>query len=135
LPVSGGDAVQVSAGRGLVAIESPDGSYLYYGGTTAPDQPGPLLRLSLKDGTVVRLLENVLAMNFAVVDRGIYYLERTLGEARLRYFNLSTRQSTLIAGNLGNFGFGLTASPDGRTILFSRVDSSVDDLMLVENFR
>ena len=35
----------------------------------------------------------------------------------------------------GNVDLGLTVSPDGRTILYSRVDSTVDDLMLVENFR
>jgi hypothetical protein len=30
---------------------------------------------------------------------------------------------------------GLSASRDGRTILFARVDSSVNDLMLVDDFR
>ncbi len=40
-----------------------------------------------------------------------------------------------MARNLGDVDNPLTASADGRTILYGRVDSSVDDLMLVENFR
>ena len=58
------------------------------------------------------------------------------GETRLQYFDLATRTPTTVARNLGNVFIGpLTASEDGRTILYTRVDSSVDDLMLVENFR
>lgn len=29
----------------------------------------------------------------------------------------------------------LTASPDGRTILYARLESSAEDLMLLEDFR
>ena len=136
LPASGGEAVRVSPGRGFLAIESPDGAYLYYGEGTTSDRPGPLMRLSLKSGEVVKLVENVSPTTFDVIEGGIYYIERVLGDMRLTYFDLATRQSRAVAGNLGNVSFaGLTASPDGRSILFSRIDSSVDDLMLVENFR
>ena len=50
-------------------------------------------------------------------------------------FDFATRRSVTVARNLGNVDVGFTVSPDGRTILYSRVDSSVDDLMMVENFR
>jgi hypothetical protein len=41
-----------------------------------------------------------------------------------------------VADDLGNVDLAtLTASADGRAIFYARVDSSVDDLMLVENFR
>jgi hypothetical protein len=70
-----------------------------------------------------------------VADGGLLYLDRPAGEARLQYFDLATHKSTIVAHDLGNVFLGLTASQDGRTIFYSRVDSSLDDLMLVENFR
>jgi hypothetical protein len=98
-------------------------------------------------GIAEKLVEDVDLANFAVLDRGIYYLDRSkavpasffdrsAGETRLRYFDLATRRSTTIAPNLGNIaGVPITASADGCIIVYTRQDSSVDDLMLVENFR
>ena len=37
--------------------------------------------------------------------------------------------------DVGDVSLGLTASSDGRTILYTRLDSSVDDLMMVDGFR
>ena len=70
-----------------------------------------------------------------VLEEGIHYIDRPLGETRLQYFDFATRRSTTVARNFGNVEPGLTASPDGRTILYSREDSSVDGLMLVEGLR
>jgi hypothetical protein len=93
------------------------------------------------------VLEGVVLGNFVVLERGIYYIDRPSGEGgihyvdrpssetRLQYFDLATRRSTTVARNLGNVDLPLTTSPDGRTILYARIDSYVDDLMLVENFR
>jgi hypothetical protein len=61
--------------------------------------------------------------------------DRPGGDTRLQYFDLATGRSTTVAHNLGTVGFGLSASRDGRTIFYSRVDSSVDELMLVDDFR
>ena len=64
-----------------------------------------------------------------------YNVTPLAGEGTIGYFDFATRNSTTVARNLGNVFIGLTASRDGRTIFYTRVDSSVDDLMLVENFR
>ena len=118
---------------GYVAFESPDGTYLYY--TQSVDTPSALWRLPTSGGPPVKVLEGVVQRAFVVLERGIYHIDRPSGEDRLQFYDFATGKSTTVAPNLGEVSLGLTASPDGRTILYTRVDSSVDDLMLVENFR
>ncbi|MGE0363159.1 MAG: protein kinase [Vicinamibacterales bacterium] len=134
MPAAGGGAVQVSPGQALLALESIDGRGLYYvsGSNT---RPGPLVRLPLTGGNPVTIAENVMASAFDPLATGVYYIERPPGAARLRYLDLATGRNTVVTEIPGTLAFGLSASSDGRVVLFSRVDSSVDDLMLVENFR
>jgi hypothetical protein len=68
-------------------------------------------------------------------DGDIFSFDRPSGETRLQYFDFATQRSITVARHLGNVSPFFTVSLDGRTILYGRVDSSVDDLMLVENFR
>ncbi len=135
VPVSGGTAVQVSTRLGLLAIESPDGAHVYHVEARNTGAPGPLWRLPVNGGEPVKLVDGVVSTSFDVIDGGVYYIEQVPGEARLRYFDFATHQSRVIAANLGTVATGVAASRDGRTIYFARVDSSVNDLMLVENFR
>lgn len=134
IPTSGGDAVQVTSTGGQVAFESTDAAHLYYLDTVGT-APSGLWRVSTSGGQPVRLLNGVISRAFAVAEQGIYYVDRPSSEARLNFFNFAKGQSVTVARGLGEVRSGLAVSPDGRAILFSRTDSSIDDLMLVENFR
>jgi hypothetical protein len=100
-----------------------------------PGSPAGLWRIPTAGGEPVKLLEGEIAENFDVVEKGIYYVDWLKGEARLQFFDFSSEKSAIVARNLGDVRPLLTATPDGRTILYTRLDSSGDDLMLVENFR
>jgi Tol biopolymer transport system component/DNA-binding winged helix-turn-helix (wHTH) protein len=135
MPLEGGGAVQVTSNESTMALESHDGRDLYY--VAARERTSSLWRQSLSGGGPVKLLNDVVHGNFDVVERGLYYMATDgPGRAtRLEYLEFSTGQSTTVARDLGAVAFGLSASRDGRTIYFSRIDSSVDELMLVDNFR
>jgi len=133
VPVRGGDVVQVTFAGGFRAIESVDGAYVYYGqgptGTTA------LWRIPAAGGQPVKLQDGMTGNSFAVIERGIYYVDQP-GQSRLQFFDFASGRSTTVARGIGEVQAPLlTASRDGRIILFARMDSSIDDLMLVENFR
>ena len=129
---SGGQEIQVTRNAGVASFEAPDGDFCY---TQTPVEASALWRLPPSGGESVKVLDGVVMRAFIVLDRGIYYIDRPERASRLQFFDFATKRSTTVAGDLGDARLGLTASPDGRTILFTRRDSSVDDLMLVENFR
>lgn len=132
MPAAGGDAVQVSPNQGVRSFESADGS-LYY--ITVDVEGSSFWRLPAGGGGPVKLLDGLIWFNADLVGDGVYYIDRAAEEARLQYFDLATSRSTTVARNLGSVWAYLTASPDGHTILITRIDASTDDLMLVENFR
>ena len=133
MPAAGGDAVQVTPNQGGGgAIESPDGSSVYYNTVSVVSS---VWRMPTAGGDPVKVLDGVVRFNYSLLDKGAYYIDRPESETRLQYLDFATGTTTTVARNLGEVGAGLTTSPDGRTILFTRRDASADDLMLVENFR
>lgn len=103
--------------------------------------------MPVSGGIPEKVLEGIVLGNFVVVEKGIYYIDMPSGprgihyfdspsgETRLQYFDFAKRKSTTVANNLGRVDLPLSVSPDGGTILYTRLEASIDDLMLVENFR
>ena len=152
VPVSGGDAVQVTRNGGYVAFESFDGSHVYY--TQTPVGPSTLWRIPTAGGEPTQVLEGVSERAFEVLEQGIYYVER-LGAGAKR-IGVSSPVTILWGGMTGRgfdsssshlpnpecwrssgnaSGYGLAVSPNARTVVFSRLDNPTSDLMMVENFR
>jgi hypothetical protein len=86
-------------------------------------------------GPSVKLAEDVASSAFAVVETGVYYIDAPSGQARLQFLDSASGRVTTVARNIGEVRALLAASHDGRTILYTKQDSSVDDLMLVDNFQ
>ena len=129
--------MQVTRHGGWSPFESGDGAYLYYTQTAAAESSQPLWRISTSGGQPVKVLESVYNAAFALHQQGISYAEQASDNIRIQFYDFRSRTSTTIVRNIrsgGLFG-GLTASPDGRTILYAKRDAAVADLMLVDNFR
>jgi len=131
--VNGDEAAAVSSFRGTVFQPSADGDYLFF--TESFNRPSTLWKAPVRGGPVQRIADGIVSSNFAVLEHGIYFIDQAGAETRLRYLDLRSNVTTTISPDLGAVRFGLTASPDGRRILYTRLDATVDDVMLVEHFR
>lgn len=140
VPVSGGEALQLTRGGGAEAAESPDGRTVYF---TKVSEIGPgLWSVPADGGAEVRILESVRFGYWAVARNGIYFIDFNVpGDAPrpVRFFNFVSRQVTQVGTVENTVSWrntpGFAISPDGRWLLYASLESSDADLMLVDNFR
>jgi Tol biopolymer transport system component len=133
-PAEGGAAMQVTKQGGREAYESPDGKFLYY--TKGPELSS-IWRVAVEGGEEVQILDQVFHGNWAVLDRGIYFVNtRSTPRQAIEFFSFATSQVTRIAALEKPSAVGLTVSPDGRWMLYTQADQQIgSDIMLMENFR
>lgn len=138
IPVQGGAAVPiVNTKGGFQAFESSDGKWVYY---VKENTPG-IWKVTADGGEATRVLEQGVAGAWSLTDQGICYLNFDDTDATtLRFFSFAEQKASLLRklpketriGLLENL---LSATADGRWIIYTQSDQVASDLMLVENFR
>jgi Tol biopolymer transport system component/tRNA A-37 threonylcarbamoyl transferase component Bud32 len=134
MPAEGGTPVQITRG-GAFATVAVDGKWLYY----ATSNPSQLWKAPAEGGEESVVTEDRWSnpLSFAVTRSGVYFVSRTLGVASLSLKMYRFSDSKLL--DLGRFEkapfLQMAVSSDEKWLLFTRLDSQVNDLMLVENFR
>jgi Tol biopolymer transport system component len=135
IPATGGVQERIaeldaSTGR---AQESLDGKTLFFAGIGGSP---PLFALPLAGGPARKLVDCVWGrVAFAVAEGSVYYAACGRGpDTQLHRLDLATGEDSIV-GVLDGYGWSLTVSPDGRSILYTSQTGSGSDLMLVEGFR
>jgi dipeptidyl aminopeptidase/acylaminoacyl peptidase len=140
VPSGGGAAEQVTHFGGFAAFSSPDGKYLYY---AKGRSDAGLWRKRLADGVEEPFLEQLKPGYwgyFAVSEDGVYFADESgPGGARALYFcDFAARHIRLlfkIEKPLAVADSGLALSPDRQRLLYTQVDQSGSDILMLDRYR
>lgn len=132
IPVTGGNPRQVTQDGGGIGTESIDGKTLFY----CKDDLNSLWSRPLDGRTEELITRSIFRCSYAVARDGLYYTSfpGTDGKADLMLYRFSDKRSVRLM-ELGVPEYGLDVSPDGRYLVFSKLDDPGSDLMMLEHFR
>jgi Tol biopolymer transport system component/DNA-binding winged helix-turn-helix (wHTH) protein len=134
VPVQGGDPVQVTRHGGISAAESTDGRYLYY----SKFEEGGVWRMAVQGHEETQVLDigGDGWPNWALSSEGIYFLKFSkLPHPTIQFLSFATGKTHLVWSLDREPGWGIGASSNGRSVVFTQDDFAESNLMMVENFR
>jgi serine/threonine protein kinase len=132
---------RIIQGSGFYAQPSADGRSLYYSKTPFSAELWSVTLNSRGDpaGEPRRVLDSLGApLDWAVSDRGIFFMPQTKPGEKLsvRFLDFATGQAKHVLWiERKSPHQGISASRDGRRLLWTQIDHVASDLMLVDNFR
>jgi len=136
LPAEGGQPALVTRQGGFEGIESPDGKFFYY--AKGRRLPG-VWRIPVEGGAETPVLDDHQAgfwRAWTVTEQGIYFATaENPSRPLIELFSFATGKVTQIAALEKPFVLCLSVSPDGRWLIYTQLDQSGGDIMLMENFR
>ncbi len=131
VPAGGGDAVQVTRKGGFAAVESYDGRILYYAKTRGENPE--IWQLPVHGGAetlVSPLLRPEIWANWALTQKGIFFLSNDAGESHLlQFYDFATRTVQPVLP-LDHPSFWLSASSDGASAWYTQGEQGVTNATL-----
>ena len=140
MALDGAEPLQLTRGGGAEASESPDGRIIYY--TKVPEIGPGLWSVPASGGHEELVLKSVRFGYWAVTRRGVYFIDFDVpsdAPRPVRFFSFQSRQVTQVGTIENTVSWtntpGFAISPDSRWLLYTTLESTDADLMLVDNFR
>ncbi len=135
VPADGGPPTQLSRQGGDEPFESSDGKFIYY------YKAHGIWKVPVGGGDETQVLDHTMRGHWALLPQGICLFNPIASPGpALEFFSFATHQlekfATLPGDITGSFEEpALTASPDGRWVLYDRADHVESGIQFVENFR
>jgi hypothetical protein len=136
MPANGGDVVQITSKGAYMSMASPDGKWIYYS-----KAGGAIWKVPVDGGEETPVVDAgsiYNAFTVSVTTFGIYFAgspDPASGTAPLKLYRFADGKTV----ELGHFdkplSLHLSVSPDEKWLLYTQLDGSVDDVVLIENFR
>jgi Tol biopolymer transport system component/DNA-binding winged helix-turn-helix (wHTH) protein len=135
MPIEGGSAIQLTTHGGFAAYPSINGQTIFYSKFNFPNPE--VWRIPVEGGSETRVpqVRPETWASWTPTEKGIYFIQKNSTEQpNVMFFDFASSQVSRVA-TLDKLPFWLSASQDGKSLLYEHLDEENSHIMLLRNFQ